>query len=203
MKLYFAPGTCSFSPHIALHEAGIDCELVKVDIRKHVLVADGSDFLKINPKGYVPVLELDDGRRLTEGVTIVQYLADLKPEAGLAPQAGTFERYQLQEWLGYINSELHKGFGSLFTPATPEDYQPIARQGLAHRLGFVAEHLAGNDFLLGKQFTVADAYLFTVIGWCPYVGIDLKQWPSLVAWQQRVASRSSVQAALAAEAALA
>ena len=201
MKLYFAPGSCSFSPHLALREAGIDFDLVKVDLRKRALAADGSDFLKINPKGYVPVLELDDGRRLTEGPAIVQYIADLKPESGLAPKAGNFERYQLQEWLGFINSEIHKGFSPLFKPKTPEEHKTIARQNLANRLAFVGEHLAKNDFLLGQQFTVADGYLFTVIGWCQYVGIDLTQWPSLVAFQQRVGSRPSVQAAQAAEAA--
>ena len=201
MKLYFAPGACSFSPHLALREAGIDVELVKVDLRQHVLASDGSDFLQINPKGYVPVLELDDGRRLTEGPAIVQYIADLKPESGLAPQAGTFERYQLQEWLGYINSEIHKGFGPLFKPNTPEEYKSIARQNLINRLALVAERLATNDYLLGSQFTVADGYLFTVLGWSQYVGVDLAQWPSLVAFQERIASRPSVKAAQAAEAA--
>ncbi|WP_153110942.1 glutathione transferase GstA [Propionivibrio limicola] len=201
MKLYFAPGTCSFSPHLALREAGIDFELVKVDHRKHVLAADGADYLQINPKGYVPTLELDDGRRLTEGPAIVQYIADLKPESGLAPQAGTFERYKLQEWLGYISSEIHKGFGPLFKPNTPEEFKAIAKENLIARIAYVAEHLAGHDYLLGNQFTVADGYLFTVLNWCQYVGIDLGQWPSLVAFQARVGSRPSVKAAQAAEAA--
>lgn len=201
MKLYFSPVACSFSPHIALREAGLDFELVKVDLKTHTLVADGSDFARINPKGYVPVLELDNGIRLTEGPAIVQYIADLKPESGLAPKAGTIERYQLQEWLGFINSEIHKGFGPLFNPATPEDYKAIARQNLTNRLGYVAEHLARNDFLMGKQFTVADGYLFTVLNWCQWTGVDLAQWPSLIAFQERVSSRPSVRAAQAAEAA--
>ena len=201
MKLYFSPGACSFSPHIALREAGIDVDLVKVDLKNRKLVADGRDFTTINPKGYVPVLELDDGTRLTEGPAIVQYIADLKPESGLAPKAGTLARYRLQEWLAFINSEIHKGFGPLFKPTTPDDYKAIARQALSGRLAFVAEHLAANEFLLGNQFSVADAYLFTVLNWGQWTGIDLKEWPALVAFQQRVGSRPSVKAALAAEAA--
>ena len=200
MKLYYSPGACSFSPHLALREAGIDFEPVRVDLNTHKL-ADGSDFSRINPKGYVPVLELDDGTRLTEGPAIVQYIADQKPESGLAPKAGSFARYQLQEWLGFINSELHKGFGSLFNPKTPEEYKTIARQNLANRLGYVADHLAKNDYLLGKRFTVADGYLFTVLNWGQWTGVDIKQWPALVAFQERIAGRPSVRAAQAAEAA--
>lgn len=201
MKLYIAPGTCSLSPHIALREAGIAVELVRVDIKKHVLVADGSDFALINPKGYVPVLELDNGVRLSEGPAIVQYIADLKPESGLAPKNGTLERYQLQEWLGFINSEIHKGFSPLFNPATPAEYKAIVLKNLAKRLDYVAAHLATNDFLMGKQFTVADGYLFTVLGWGQWVGIDIKEYPALAAFHARVAARPAVQAALAAEAA--
>jgi glutathione S-transferase len=201
MKLYFAPRTCSFSPHIALREAGIDVELVRVDLKKHVVVADGSDFSAINPKGYVPVLELDNGVRLTEGPAIVQYIADLKPASGLAPLAGTLERYQLQEWLGFINSEVHKGFGPLFNPATPADYKAIAKAALAKRLDYLEGRLASNDYLMGARFTVADGYLFTVLGWGPWVGIEIKEWPALAAFQQRIGERASVRAALAAEAA--
>ncbi len=201
MKLYFAPGTCSFSPHIALREAGIAVQLVRVDIKKHVLAADGSDFSAINPKGYVPVLELDNGVRLSEGPAIVQYIADQAPATQLAPPAGTLARYQLQEWLGFINSEIHKGFGPLFNPATPADYRTIAIKNLTHRLNYLADHLATHDYLLGERFTVADGYLFTVLGWGQWVGIDLKEWPALAAFQERIGARPSVRDALAAEAA--
>jgi len=201
MKLYFSPSACSFSPHIALREAGLDFDLVRVDLKSHTLAANGTDFAKINPKGYVPVLELDDGTVLTEGPAIVQYIADRKPESGLAPKAGTLERYRLQEWLGFINSEIHKGFSPLFNPKTPDETKATARENLSKRLAFVAEHLAKNDFLLGKQFSVADGYLFTVLNWGQWVGIDIAQWPSLAAFQDRVGSRPSVLAARAAEAA--
>ena len=201
MKLYFAPGTCSFSPHIALCEAGIDVELVRVDIKKRMLTADSRDFNAINPKGYVPVLELDNGVLLTEGSAIVQYIADLKPESGLAPRAGTLERYQLQEWLGFINSEVHKGFSPLFNPTTPVEYKSIALKNLSTRLDYIANHLAKNEYLMGQQFTVADGYLFTVLGWGQWVGIDIKQWPALSTFVERVARRPSVSDALAAEAA--
>ena len=201
MKLYFSPAACSFSPHIALREAGLDFELVKVDLKNHRVAADGNDFTRINPKGYVPVLELDGGEVLTEGPAIVQYIADLKPETGLAPKAGTLERYHLQEWLGFINSELHKGFGPLFKPTTPEDYKAVVRENLQNRLAFVADHLTKNDFLLGAQFSVADGYLYTILNWTQWTGIDLAPWPSLVSFQARVGARPSVQAARAAEAA--
>jgi glutathione S-transferase len=201
MKLYFSPFACSLSPHIALREAGLDVELVRVDLQAHKLAADGSDFTPINPKGYVPVLELDDGTRLTEGPAIVQYIADLKPESGLAPKNGTIARYQLQEWLTFINSEIHKGFGPLFRPTTPEDYKATVRQNLGNRLGYVAALLEKQPYLTGAQFTVADGYLFTVLNWGQWTGIDIAQWPSLVAFQERIGSRPAVKAALAAEAA--
>ncbi len=199
MKLYYSPAACSFSPHIALRDAGLDFDLVKVDLKTGKIVADGSDFTTINPKGYVPALELDDGSILTEGPAIVQYIADLKPEAGLAPKAGTFDRYRLQEWLGFINSEIHKGFGPLFNPKTPDETKATARENLSKRLAFVAEHLAKHDFLLGKQFSVADGYLFTTLNWGQWTGVDIAQWPALVAFQERVGSRPGVQAARAAE----
>ena len=201
MKLYFSPGACSFSPHLALREAGIDFELVKVDLKSHTLVSDGSDFRRINPKGYVPVLELDNGKRLSEGPAIVQYIADLKPESALAPKAGSFERYQLQEWLGFINSEVHKSFSPLFNPNTSEEAKANTRQNLGNRLTYVSEQLGTNDFLMGSQFTVADGYLFTVLNWSQWTGIDLSQWPTLVAFQERIGKRPSVQEARAAEAA--
>jgi glutathione S-transferase len=200
MKLYYSPGACSLSPHIALREAGLDFELVRVDLGTHKL-PDGRDFTQINPKGYVPALELDNGTVLTEGTAIVQYIADLKPDTGLAPKSGTLERYQLQEWLGFINSEVHKGFGPLFNPNTPEEYKTTARKNLANRLAYLAEHLAKHDYLMGKQFTVADGYLFTVLNWGPWTGVDITAWPSLVAFQQRLSSRPGIVAAQAAEAA--
>lgn len=202
MKLYFSPGACSFSPHIALREAGVDFELVKVDLKNRKLAADGSDYLAVSPKGYVPVLELDNGERLSEGPAIVQYIADLKPELGLAPAAGSFERYRLQEWLAFINSEVHKGFSPLFRPTTPEETKVAAREALANRLAYIAGHLAHSDYLLGKQFTVADGYLYTVLNWGQWVGVDIKQWPSLAAFVEHVANRPSVVTARAAEAAL-
>ena len=201
MKLYYSPGACSFSPHIALREIGIDFELVKVDIKSGKVVADGSDFKSINPKGYVPFLQLDDGQTLSEGPAIVQYIADLKPEAGLAPRADSFERYRLQEWLGFINSEIHKSFGPLFNASASEDQKNNARANLSKRLNFVADHLAKNDYLLGAQFSVADAYLYTVLRWTRSTGIDLAPWPALSRFQERVGARPSVQAAKAAEAA--
>ena len=201
MKLYFAPGACSFLPHIALRETGLDFDLVKVDLGAGKIVADGSDFARINPKGYVPALELDDGQVLTEAQVIAQYIADRKPESGLAPKAGTMERYRLQEWLAFINSEIHKGFVPLFNPATPEGYKTIAIQGLTKRLSFVAKHLEKNDFMLGRPFGIADAYLYTVLNWSQWTGIDLTPWPALTAFQQRVGARPAVKAAHAAEAA--
>lgn len=198
MKLYYSPGACSLSPHIALREAGLDAELIKVDLGTHRLL-DGSDFAKINPKGYVPVLELDNGKRLTEGPAIVQYIADLKPESGLAPKNGTFERYQLQEWLGFINSELHKGMGPLFAPSTPDDFKTAIRSTLGKRFGFIAERLEKSPYLMGEHFTIADGYLFTVMGWCKWTGVNLQQWPSLITFQERVSARPAVKAALAAE----
>jgi len=201
MKLYFSPGACSFSPHLALREAGLDFDLVKVDLKNHTLAADGSDFLAINPKGYVPVLELDNGERLTEGLAIVQYIADLRPELGLAPASGLFERYRLQEWLAFINSEIHKGFSPLFRATTPDEAKAAAREALLNRLAYVARHLDQNDFLMGKQFTVADGYLFTVLNWGQWVGVDIQQWPSIAAYFERLSGRPSVSAARAAEAA--
>ena len=200
MKLYYSPGACSFSPHIALREIGIDFELVKVDLKTGTVVADGSDFKVINPKGYVPFLQLDDGRTLSEGPAIVQYIADLKPEAGLAPPADSFERYRLQEWLGFINSEIHKNFGPLFNASATEDQKNTARANLTKRLNFVADQLMKSDYLLGDRFSVADGYLYTVLRWMRMTGIDLAQWPSLVRFQERVGERPGVQAAKAAEA---
>ncbi len=198
MKLYFSPGACSLSPHIALRELGEKFDLVKVDTKTKQLDG-GGDFWQVNGKGYVPVLELDDGTRLTEGPAIVQYLADRKPDAGLAPRAGTLERVRLQEWLNFVTSEIHKGFSPLFSPDTPEDYKPIARKRLGARFDWLSKQLDGRQFLLGERFTVADGYLFTVLGWAPFVGMTLDDWPVLKEYRNRIATRPAVQQALKAE----
>lgn len=198
MKLYYAPAACSLSPHIVLREAGLPVDLVKVSTKTHQ-TADGGDFYAINPKGYVPVLEWDDGERLTEGPAIVQWIADQAPDKGLAPPAGTRERARLQEWLNYITSEVHKGFSPLFNPTATEDMKAAAKAAVERRLAWVDSQLVGRDYLLGSAFSVADAYLFTVANWGQYVGIDVAQWPTLAAYLQRVAARPAVQAALRAE----
>ncbi|GAB4480571.1 MAG: glutathione transferase GstA [Burkholderiaceae bacterium] len=198
MKLYYSPGACSLSPHIVLRELGLPFSLVKVDL-KTKRTADGADYLPINGKGYVPALELDDGQVLTEGPAIVQYLADRKPEAGLAPPNGTLERYRLQEWLNFISTEVHKQFSPLFAPNTPDATKEAQRERLAGRFEWLSKQLAGKDYLLGKAFSVADAYLFTVLNWCGFVGIDLGKWPVLAQYHARVAARPAVQEALKAE----
>ncbi|HZO01096.1 MAG TPA: glutathione transferase GstA [Burkholderiales bacterium] len=198
MKLYYAPGACSLSPHIVSRELGIPLELKKVNT-KDKTIEGGGDYWKVNARGYVPALVLDNGETLTEGPAIVQYLADQKPEAGLAPKAGSFERYRLQEWLNFLTSEIHKQFSPLFKPNTPEDYKPIAKQNLASRFDWIDQKLAGRDYLMGKQFTVADAYLFVLLNWTKFQGIDLAKWPNLAAFQQRVGARPKVQEALQAE----
>ena len=198
MKLYYSPGACSLSPHITLLEAGLPATLVKVDTKTHKL-ASGEDFYAINAKGYVPVLELDDGRRLTEGPAIVQYLADRNPASRLAPGADRFERYRLQEWLNFITSELHKQFGPFFAATTPVEYKPILRETLSLRLDWLAGQLDGRDYLMGSQFTVADAYLYTILRWSPFVGIELAKWPVVAAYKARVEARPHVREALLAE----
>jgi glutathione S-transferase len=197
MKLYYSPGACSLSPHIVAREAGIDLALERVDLATKK-TAHGEDFLAINPKGYIPALQLDSGELLTEGPAIVQYLADSKPQAGLVPANGTLQRYRLQEWLAYINSELHKSFGPLFNPATSAEVRAERIAYLHKRYTLVEAALAGRSWL-GEQFSVADAYLFTVTNWAGYVKLDLTAFPNLLAFQQRVASRDGVKAALAAE----
>lgn len=198
MKLYYAPGVCSLSPHIALRELCLPVELVRVDLGKHTL-PDGSDYLAVNPRGYVPVLELDNGDRLTEGPAIVQYLADLKPEAGLAPPNGTLQRYRLQEWLGFVNSELHKAMAPLFDATMPAAVKSAVREKIVKRLSWVADALQERSYTLGERFSVADGYLFTVLNWMRGVDIDLQRWPVLAAYQERVAARPAVQAAMRAE----
>ncbi|HEV2268905.1 MAG TPA: glutathione transferase GstA [Steroidobacteraceae bacterium] len=198
MRLFYAKGACSLSPHIVAEEAGIELRLQKVDLKTKTINTEG-DFLAINPKGYVPALELDDGEVLTEGPTIVQYLADLKPEKGLAPRAGTLARYRLQEWLGFINSEIHKTYSPLFRPNLPEETRAERQAYLGKRYGVIEKQLAGRSFLLGDAFTVADAYLFTVTNWAGTVKFDLAPFPNVRAFQQRVAARPAVKAAMTAE----
>jgi len=198
MKLYYSPGACSLSPHIALREAGLAFEPVLASTKSHKL-QDGTDYYGINPLGYVPMLELDDGTRLREGPAIVQYIADQAPNKNLAPAAGTLPRYRLQEWLTFIGTEVHKQFSPLFKPNTPEDYKPVAKENLASRFDWLDQQLAGKDYLMGKQFTVADAYLFVLLGWTRPTQIDLARWPNLAAFHKRVGARPKVQEALQAE----
>ena len=198
MKLYYSPGACSLSPHIVLHEAGGTFEAETVDLGAKRTAA-GADYRAINPKGAVPALELDDGQVLTEGSAIVQYLADHKPESKLAPAAGTLERYRLQEWLNYIASEVHKGFSPMFNPKLADKAKQVFKTNLAARFDFLNHRLEGKEYLMGGQFTVADAYLFTILSWSRHFAIDLGQWPVLKAYVDRVAARPAVQAALKAE----
>ena len=198
MKLYFSPGACSLSPHIVLREAGLAFTPVKVNLKTHQL-DDGGDFYAINPKGYVPVFELDDGTRLTEGPAIVQYIADQAPGAKLAPANGTIARYQLQEWLNFITAELHKQYSPLFDQSTPDESKAKQREKLAKRYEWIAQQLGDKDYLMGSSFTVADAYLFTVTNWAKSTGVDLSRWPALQSYMKRVAARPHVQEALKAE----
>lgn len=198
MKLYYSPGACSLSPHIALHEAGLAFTPVLASTKSHKL-QDGTDFYSINPLGYVPVLELDDGTRLREGPAIVQYIADQVPLKMLAPQNGSLQRYRLQEWLTFIGTEIHKGFSPLFNPATPEDYKPMVRERLLQRLQWVDSQLANKQYLMGDQFTVADGYLFTVTNWTKPTNLDISGLANLAAYRERVGARPAVQAAMKAE----
>jgi glutathione S-transferase len=201
MKLYFSPGACSLSPHIALHEAGLAFEPVLASTKSHKL-QDGTDYYGINPLGYVPMLELDDGTRLREGPAILQYIADLVPLKNLAPAAGTMPRYRLQEWLNFIGTEMHKGFSPLFNPATPDEYKVVVKARLASRYTWLESELAGKEYLMGEHFNVADGYLFTITNWAKPLGIDLSPYPTVMAWHARVGARPAVQEALKAEAAL-
>ncbi|RYF75575.1 MAG: glutathione transferase GstA [Comamonadaceae bacterium] len=199
MKLYYSPGACSLSPHIVLHEAGLAFEPVLASTKTHQL-ADGSDYYEINPLGYVPVLELDDGTRLREGPAILQYLADLAPLKNLAPANGTLQRYRLQEWLNFIGTEMHKGFSPLFNPNMPDAAKTLARDKLKLRYEWLDKELAGKEYLMGEHFSVADAYLFTVTRWSVPTGVDLGGFANVQAWHARVGERPNVKAALAAEA---
>jgi glutathione S-transferase len=198
MKLYYAPGACSLSPHIVSREAGIPVELQKVSTKDKTMEG-GGDYWQVNGKGYVPALKLEDGEILTEGPAIVQYLADRKPESGLAPKNGTLERYRLQEWLNFLTAEIHKSFSPLFRPTTPDEYKTISKENLAKRFDWLEKQLAGKDYLMGKTFTVADAYLFVLLGWTKPTGIDLSRWPNLAAYHARVAGRPKVKEAMLAE----
>ena len=198
MKLYYSPGACSLSPHIALQEAGLAYTPVLVSTKSHKL-QDGTDYYTINALGYVPVLELDNGERLREGPAIVQYIADQVPDKQLAPANGTLARYRLQEWLNFIGTELHKGFSPLFNPATPEEYKPVVRERLLQRLQWVDSQLAGKQYLMGDQFTVADGYLFTVTNWTQPTKLDISGLANLAAYRERVGARPAVQAAMKAE----
>ena len=197
MKLYFSPGACSLSPHIVANEAGIPIQLEKVDLSTKQTTS-GKNFLSVTPKGYVPALELDDGRVITEGPAIVQYLADLKPEKNLAEKPGTYERAKVQEWLNYIATELHKNFSPLFHPSS-EDAKKEATQKLINRLDLAEKQLEKSEYIATSHFTVADAYLFTVLTWCPFVGVSLDDLPALASYKDKIADRDSVKKALADE----
>jgi len=198
MKLYYSPGACSLSPHIVLREAGLAFEPVLASTKSHKL-QDGTDYYGINPLGYVPLLELDDGTRLREGPAIVQYLADQVPTKNLAPANGTLPRYRLQEWLTFIGTEIHKTFSPLFNPAMAEEGKKIFRDKLAERLKWVDGQLEGKQYLTGDHFSVADAYLFTVTNWAKPMNIDLSSLANLTAYRERVAARPAVQEAMKAE----
>ena len=197
MKLYYSPGACSLSPHIVLREAGLKFEPVLASTKTHKL-QDGTDFYTINPKGYVPVLELDNGERLTEGPAIVQYVADQVPAKNLVPAAGSMARYRVQEWLNFITSELHKSIGFMFGPAA-EDAKVLMRGRASERLKWVDQQLEGKQYLMGDSFSVADAYLFTVTNWTKHVGIDISALKNLGAYMARMAARPAVQEAMKAE----
>jgi len=198
MKLYYSPGACSLSPHIVLREAGLAFEPVAAPTKTHQL-QDGTDYYTINPLGYVPLLELDDGTRLREGPAIVQYIADQVPNKNLAPANGTLPRYRLQEWLTFIGTEIHKTFSPLFNPNMPEEGKKVFRDKLASRYEWVDGQLAGKQYLLGDHFTVADAYLYTVTRWTKPLAIDLSARPNVQAYLERITARPAVQEALKVE----
>lgn len=198
MKLYFSPGACSLSPHIALEEAGLAHTLEKVDL-KAKKTASGDDYLAINPRGQVPALQLDDGTLLTEGPVIVQYIADQAPARNLAPAYGTPGRYRVMEWLNFLTSEVHKTFSPLFNASFPEEGKAIQRANLGKRFDWISTRLGNQPYLMGEQFCVADGYLFTMLNWCRLCDIDLAHWPVLAAYRERVAARPAVRAAMVAE----
>jgi glutathione S-transferase len=198
MKLYYSPGACSLSVHITLRESGLPFELALASTKTHKL-EDGTDYYSINPKGYVPLLELDNGERLTEVAAVQQYVADQVPEKNLAPAWGTMPRYRVQEWLTFTGTELHKAFSPLFNPNSSDEVRNAAKARINGRLAYVNEQLAGKSYLLGEQFSIADTYLYVVANWSPRVGIDLSPFPNVGAFIARMTARPSVQAALKAE----
>ncbi|MGH8352166.1 MAG: glutathione transferase GstA [Pseudomonas sp.] len=198
MKLYYSPGACSLAPHIVLREAKLPFSLERVDTQTHQ-TEHGADYYRINPKGYVPLLELDSGERLSEGPIIAQYIADLAGNHELMPEAGSLARYRVLEWQNYITSELHKSFGALFNPALDAAAKAVYSAALEKKYAWVSEQLRGKQYLTGEHFSAADAYLFTVTNWAPHLGLDLSDLPELQGYLQRVAARPAVQAALKAE----
>ena len=198
MKLFYAPGACSLSPHIALLEAGVPFTTEKVDLRAKT-TESGLDYNTINPRGYVPALQLDNGQVLTEGPAIVQYIASQAPDKQLVPAPHSIGHYQLLERLNFISTEIHKGFGPLFNPASGDDAKSAARAQLDKRFGHAADLLKGHDYLVGDRFSVADGYLFVMLTWCDKIGIDLSKWPALQAFKARIAARPAVQQALSDE----
>lgn len=198
MKLYFAPGACSLSPHIALREAGLSFDLDQVDLKAKT-TKSGSDYRAINPKGSVPALGLDNGEVLTEAAVIVQYIADQKPAAKLLPAPGTMDRVRVQEWLNYVATEIHKGLSPLFNAKLPGEAKPVLKEGIAAKFDFLSKHLEPRPFLYGDGFTAADGYLFTILGWTRWLEIDLGRWPVLKSYCERIAARPAVQAAMKAE----
>jgi glutathione S-transferase len=198
MKLYFAPGACSLAPHIATSELGIPLDFEEVDIREKK-TKGGKDYWSINSKGQVPVLELDNGERLTEVPVILQYLSEQRPAAGLSPAAGTIERYRMLEWLNFVTSEMHKTYGPMFRPTTPDEFKKLSREVIGRRLEWLDKQLAGKHYLMGDKFTLADMYMFVVLRWSPIVGIDLSRYPNVKAYADRVAARPKVGEALKAE----
>jgi glutathione S-transferase len=207
MKLYYSPGACSLATHIVLHETGLKFDAIKVNLRTKQIEsahdgagaanADvGKDYTKINPKGSVPAIVLDDGQLLTEGAVLLQYIADQKPQTGLMPKFGSMERYQCMEWLNYIATEVHKGCAPLFNPASTDEMKTTARTQLAKKFDFISEKMQKNNFLMGSQFTSPDAYLFTILSWTPRLGIDMSKWPTLSAFYERTKARPAVNLAM-------
>lgn len=197
MKLYYSPGACSLASNIVLQETGLNHTLEPVNLKTHHF--KGGDYYKVNPKGYVPALDLGNGEVLTEGVAIMQYVSDQKPESGLMPKAGTFERYRAQEWLTFISSEIHKTYAPLWQERTPAETKTMIKESLAKRFDFLTDQLKSRPFLMGDKFTAPDAYLFTILGWSNYTGIELAKWPTLMGYMERVTARPAVQAAMKAE----